>query len=430
MEKKKSNWRAVRIDQIGKVVTGHTPPKKITEYYGDEYVWIKPTDIEIGKRYVADTEEKYSKKAYEKYKSSLLLPFSTSVTTIGTVGKKICLTREPCFTNQSINTIIPHKDQFDPMFVYYLMKSNLDVVEQRNPGTASGRHHVSKSNFSSIELEVPDLPSQKIIGWLLCTCDDLIENYSAQINILKEVASLVYYEWFVALNFPEYEKTEFVNSELGNIPQGWKIEKLNNVYDIFSGGTPSTKNSEYWDGEIPWLSSGETRNDFILETEKTITKKGVENSSTRLAKKGDVIIASAGQGNTRGQVSLCLIDTYINQSVVVLRSKNTTMYSTFLFYNLKSRYEELRSISDSSSSRGSLPQSLLKSFEILLPKENILAKFHSMIRPMIDVIENYERTILSLTKIRDVLLTQLLSKQINVLELGIKIPEQRNVNIF
>jgi len=147
-----------------------------------------------------------------------------------------------------------------------------------------------------------------------------------------------------------------------------EINKIKNVTNaIFSGGTPSTKNKEYWNGDIPWLSSGETRNDFIFETEKTITQLGVDNSSTRLAKQEDVVIASAGQGNTRGQVSFCLIDTYINQSIIALRVKNDVMDPRFLFYNLKSRYPELRRISDSFSSRGSLTAKLLADLEISIP---------------------------------------------------------------
>ena len=133
------------------------------------------------------------------------------------------------------------------------------------------------------------------------------------------------------------------------------------------GGTPSTKIEQYWNGNISWLSSGETSNNFITKTERKITLNGVKNSSTRLAKKDDVVMASAGQGTTRGQVSLCLIDTYVNQSVVVLRTNKQIILPQFLFYNLKSRYTELRRISDSHSSRGSLPKNVLSDVEITLP---------------------------------------------------------------
>jgi type I restriction enzyme S subunit len=144
-----------------------------------------------------------------------------------------------------------------------------------------------------------------------------------------------------------------------------KVE--NACLDIFSGGTPNTQIAEYWNGKINWLSSGETRNTFIRDTEKKITKKGVENSSTRLAQTGDVVVASAGQGYTRGQTAFCLTNTYINQSVVALRAKNEKILPLFPFYNLLSRYDELRQISDAHSSRGSLTTKLLATLNIQIP---------------------------------------------------------------
>lgn len=133
---------------------------------------------------------------------------------------------------------------------------------------------------------------------------------------------------------------------------------------IFSGGTPTTTNPSFWNGGIPWLSSGETRNDFINNTEKTITKKGVDGSSTKLALKDDVVIATAGQGLTRGQVSYLNIDAYINQSLISLRANPEKLNPQYLYYNLKSRYTELRSLSDDTSSRGSITIPILSRMEI------------------------------------------------------------------
>lgn len=79
---------------------------------------------------------------------------------------------------------------------------------------------------------------------------------------------------------------------------------------IYSGGTPMTSNAAYWNGTFGWFSSGETRNRFVISTEKTITQAGIDNSSTKLATKYDIVMASAGQGFTRGQISMLLIDTY------------------------------------------------------------------------------------------------------------------------
>ena len=167
--------------------------------------------------------------------------------------------------------------------------------------------------------------------------------------------------------------------------------KLLKICEIFSGGTPSTKNAKYWNGTIPWLSSGETRNNFITKTERKITLDGIKNSSTRLAKKNDVVVASAGQGHTRGQVSLCLIDTYVNQSVIVLRANTKIIHPKFLFYNLKSRYTELRKLSDAHSSRGSLPKNILITLDMILPPLIVQEKIGKILYDLDIKIENLQK---------------------------------------
>lgn len=170
-----------------------------------------------------------------------------------------------------------------------------------------------------------------------------------------------------------------------------KLKDLSN--NIFSGGTPSTTNEEFWNGEFYWLSSGETKKTYIRETEKTITKLGVEKSSTRLAKIGDVVIASAGQGKTRGQVAYCLTDTYINQSVIAIRTKENLLNSKYLFYNLASRYNELRLLSDSSSSRGSLTVKIFEELDITLPKFGKQVKIAKILSNYDDLVENNNKRI-------------------------------------
>ena len=163
--------------------------------------------------------------------------------------------------------------------------------------------------------------------------------------------------------------------------------------NIFSGGTPSTTDKKFWNGDFHWLSSGETKNKYIKGTEKTITQLGIDSSSTRLARKHDVIVASAGQGKTRGQVSYCFIDTYINQSIIAIRTKTNILNSKYLFYNLSSRYNELRLLSDSSSSRGSLTVKIFEELDIKLPPLNLQDKIAKILSNYDDLIENNNRRI-------------------------------------
>lgn len=121
----------------------------------------------------------------------------------------------------------------------------------------------------------------------------------------------------------------------------WKECRLGEVCEnIYSGGTPATMIKEYWNGGLPWLSSGETGQRYIYSTEKTITELGVKNSSTRYAYKNSTVVASAGQGYTRGQASFLTINTYVNQSVIVLKPNEKLLDSKFLYFNIDNRYAE------------------------------------------------------------------------------------------
>ena len=155
----------------------------------------------------------------------------------------------------------------------------------------------------------------------------------------------------------------------------WKKTTIDEVCArIYSGGTPSTKETAYWNGDINWLSSGETRNNFIYETERKITKLGVEQSSTQLAFRDSIVIATAGQGYTRGQASFLKIDTYVNQSILVLEADRTMVEPLFLYYNLSNRYEELRQLSDGTSTRGGLSGWIVRRMTIKLPPIDIQKK--------------------------------------------------------
>ncbi|MDO4816251.1 MAG: restriction endonuclease subunit S [Bacillota bacterium] len=144
--------------------------------------------------------------------------------------------------------------------------------------------------------------------------------------------------------------------------------KLNEVLrEIHSGGTPSTSVEEYWNGSYKWLSSGETNQRFIYDTESKITERGIKESSTKLAKKHSVVMACAGQGKTRGQVSFLFDEMYVNQSVIVLNPYGDIVLPLYLFYNLTNRYDELRGGSDASSTRGSITTSSLKNLSFSYP---------------------------------------------------------------
>lgn len=173
-----------------------------------------------------------------------------------------------------------------------------------------------------------------------------------------------------------------------------QLYKLNQLLlDMHSGGTPDTSKPEYWNGDFKWLSSGETRQRFIENTESRITQLGIENSSTKLAKKNDVVMACAGQGKTRGQVSFLLDDMYINQSVIAMTTDEKILHPLYLFYNLLGRYNELRGSSDASSTRGSITTKSLKKLAMLIPNIDSQKNITDILIAYDNLIENNNKRI-------------------------------------
>jgi type I restriction enzyme, S subunit len=162
-------------------------------------------------------------------------------------------------------------------------------------------------------------------------------------------------------------KNQFKKTKAGTIPNEWKVKKIKDISsNVVAGATPSTGNREYWDGDIPWMSSGEINKKVILNTEKRITKQGYKASSTKMIPKNSVLIALAGQGKTRGTVAMNKIELCTNQSLASI-IPNDEIDSLYLYYNLDNRYEELRNLSTGDGGRGGLNLRIINNVYVGVP---------------------------------------------------------------
>ena len=324
------------------------------------------------------------------------------------------------------------RDRIDPEWLFYWMQSREFYVQYAGvAGQTDMAEYVSLRDQRMMNITLPPIEEQRAIAHILGTLDNKIELNQRMNETLEKLARAIFKSWFVDFD-PVRAKAEgrdpglpkhiadlfpnrFEDSELGEIPAGWRICSISDVCEnIFSGGTPRTTSLAYWGGDIPWLSSGETRSKFIVGTEKTITLEGVSNSSTRLARTGATVIASAGQGSTRGQTAMLMLDSYINQSVVALVADKRFTSDAHLFFDLERRYEQFRQVSDAYSSRGSLTTKLLGSLQTTVPPRSLIGAFDDIAVPIVHKITrnlNESRTIIA---IRDALLPRLISGELQV----------------
>lgn len=284
----------------------------------------------------------------------------------------------------------------DSTFLYYVLAN--DAFFNYASATSKGTKMPRGDKTAIMQYEVPcfNHETQLRIGKLLRSIDD-------RITVNKKINDNLY-EMVNAYYTSLFKESDCEMTTVGNYAER-----------IYSGGTPMTSNAAYWNGTFGWFSSGETRNRFVISTEKTITQAGIDNSSTKLATKYDIVMASAGQGFTRGQTSMLLIDTYVNQSVIVIKSERNIL--PYLFWNLVNRYDELRAISDSSSIRGSLTTKMIAAFEIPLANEQSLQAFADFAWSVIPQIENNLLENERLTALRDSLLPKLMSGEIDVTDI-------------
>ena len=386
-----TEWIECTLDKLGEIVGGATPSTKCEDYYGGSIPWITPKDLSSFKgRYITSGERNITEKGLASCSAQMMPKDAVLFTSRAPIGYIAIASQSVC-TNQGFKSIVVNK-KADPLFVYYLLKYNKDAIEAMGSGTTF--KEVSGKTMRAVKVRIPlDVSYQKRIAAVLDSLDTKIENNERINDNLYEMVNAYYTSLF--------KENDCEMTTVGNYAER-----------IYSGGTPMTSNAAYWNGTFGWFSSGETRNRFVISTEKTITQAGIDNSSTKLATKYDIVMASAGQGFTRGQTSMLLIDTYVNQSVIVIKSERNIL--PYLFWNLANRYDELRAISDSSSIRGSLTTKMIAAFEIPLAKAQSLQAFADFAWSVIHQIENNLLENERLTALRDSLLPKLMSGEIDV----------------
>ena len=237
---------------------------------------------------------------------------------------------------------------------------------------------------------------------------------------LEAMAKQLYDYWFVQFDFPNEEGKPYkssggamvYNEKLKReIPQGWTAAKIKDVAQTYSGGTPTSTNSEYYDGgNIPWINSGELNNSIITSTTNYITEEGLKNSSAKLYPQDTILVALYGA--TAGKVSLLSFEACSNQAVCGVIPPNKIM-TTYIRYYLFSLYEHFITLS-SGSARDNISQETIKNTILPIPQEKILKEYSDAVAPIISKTIANQKEMENLTKQRDELLPLLLNGQASV----------------
>lgn len=294
-------------------------------------------------------------------------------------------------------------------YVYYLARSAII----REPAIksmigASGRQRAQRIVIENIEVDLRPLSEQRRIASILAAYDDLIENNRRRIRLLERAARLLYREWFVHLRFPGHEGVRIVDG----VPEGWGTVRIDDICDTVGGGTPSTKVSEYWNGDITWVvPSDVTKNDglVLLDSARKITERGLRKSSATLVPPNTILMTSRA---SVGYFALVPVDACTNQGFIniIPRSESSRMY---LLFNLMSRVDEIRN-NAKGTTYPEISKGRFRQMEVRVPPRALQERFTDTVGSNVRQIGLLSRSNRRLAQARDLLLPRLMKGEIKV----------------
>jgi type I restriction enzyme, S subunit len=349
--------------------------------------------------------------------------------TKGSPGR-VCLVPDPvnfCIA-QDMVAIRADRAKIDPGYLLAVLRSPEVQARIENMHVGSLIPHFKKGDFDKLLLPVPEKPIQEFIGKLYLELSRKIDLNERTNTTLEEIALAIFKDWFV--NFGPTRsimegRGKYLHSDLWALfpelldaegkPEGWRWEPLLEHARLISGGTPKTNVPEYWGGEIAWASAKDVSQCggmFLLETERTITQRGVDQSATRIIPKfGTVVVA---RGATTGRFCMTGREIAMNQTCYALDSKNLRpFWLSCAFSNLVSGLVNAAhgSVFDTITTK------TIEGANVIIASEELLTQFESLVEPFfLKILANLEHS-RSLAQTRDILLPRLMCGDVRLNDL-------------
>lgn len=348
-------WSSVNLSEIGRVIRGSSPrPQGDKRYYGGNVPRLMVADVTRDGKYVTPKVDFLTEAG-----AKLSRPCKAGTLTIvcsGTVGIPSILAVDACIHDGFI-ALVDINDNFSIDYIYHQLTTLRDRFEK------SATHGGIFTNLTTLEMKefavaVTSLPEQRKIAAFLTAVDESIDYFAKKKDLLEK-----YKKGVMKMLFSQEVRFKHDN---GNDYPDWEERRIGDLTSVTAGATPSTVQSDYWNGDIRWMNSGELNLKRVYEVENRITQLGLESSSTRMLPKYCVLIGLAGQGKTRGTVAMNMVELCTNQSIAAIHPSED-LVEDFIYHNLDSRYDELRSLSTGDGGRGGLNLQIIKALKINLP---------------------------------------------------------------
>jgi len=315
----------------------------------------------------------------------------------------------------------------DTRYVYYA----LSTTNVRPWVTGAVQPKLNQRNMNQIPIPYPSEDSRHAIVRVLGALDDKIEQNRRTARALERLARAIFRAWFVdfepvkakaagATSFPSMPQqvfdalpTRFVDSDIGPVPERWEVKAIGDVVTAKGGGTPSTKNPEYWDGGVHcWATPKDMSrltHPVLLDTDRRITDAGVNNISSGILPVGTVLMSSRAPV---GYLAIAGVPTAINQGFIAMVCDGP-LPPTFV---LNWAFTSMEAIKGHASGT-TFPEISKKNFRplpIVVPTGELIAAYQQTADPLFDLLTACVKENVQLAEMRDYLLPRLLSGSVRV----------------
>lgn len=405
-------WKEVRLGDVCNIITGFPFPGK--KYSKEGIRVVRGDNVTIGNLRWDTEKDKRWNEPFDKTEYYSLQANDIVIGMDGSrVGKNKARIKEedlPLLLAQRV-ACVRHNELAEQDYLYYniFSKKFIDYVNSIHTGSAIP--HISQKQIEDYKILLPNLETQRRIATILSSLDRKIE-LNNKINAdLEEMAQAIFKNWFV--DFEPFKDGKFVDSELGMIPEGWKVGCLGDMGAVVCGKTPSKSNSNYYGGDIPFIKIPDMHgNVFVESSEDRLTELGSLSQIKKLIPPYSLMVSCIA---TVGLVSINTKPSHTNQQIntVIPHNKSALFY---LYQYIKNNEELLKNMGRGGTTTLNVNTRSFSNIRLLIPSEIALEQFHRVVEGLFKKIELNLHESRTLSTLRDTLLPRLMSGELEVPE--------------
>ena len=310
--------------------------------------------------------------------------------------------------------VIRHNDKITPQYLFYILTNDviireLQMIAESRSGTFP---QVTFSELANFSISLPSISQQKEIVAVLKSFDSKIDLNRRINDNLEQQAQALFKSWFV--DFEPFKEGKFVDSELGMIPENWRVCSAETIFKINIGKTPPRKEQQWFtninNGNVKWISISDLGSNeiFIEDSKEYLTKEAISKFNIIVVPEDTILVSFK---LTVGRVGISNCELTTNEAVARFYLPKS-YFREYTYLSLKN-YNYAR-LGSTSSIATAVNSKIIKNMKLLIPPVTIISEFSKRINPLFNAIRIYENEIRNLSKIRNTLLPKLMSGELKI----------------